>query len=337
MENKKITKKITLGLICLSVLVLIGLSIYQHFLLRNLSPVENSEMALNEDTSGNPPSISVDIAQQYPGENTPPLSAELKQSYTGDIEALEEQLEETEEELDEAHQQLADEAERKKELRQKELELQKQYASDPNFRSYVRASIANQYADIFKELNLSPEDLERLKDLITDQQMGYYEISMDAQSASSEDEKTALQKRMDELKEKEETELRELLGNDDYEKYTRYTERSNERSAVSSFAESLSSEDTLTDDQKQDLVDLMYKEREDVFSETSFDSSSIATITSEMNEEGIEKRINRTKEIDERSLQKAGRILNDSQLEEFKKYLENRRERMEMSLKLSTQ
>lgn len=97
----------------------------QHTLLKNLSPSEISETAVNEDTIGNTPSETGVIAQQYSGKNTSSPTVQVKQPDISDIDEIEDMLIATEQELDKAYKQIADEAARKEELRRKELELQK--------------------------------------------------------------------------------------------------------------------------------------------------------------------------------------------------------------------
>jgi TonB family protein len=115
---------------------------------------------------------------------------------------------------------------------------------------------------------------------------------------------------------------------DNYEKWKTYTGSQYERTVVVGFSQSLDSGNNLTDDQKKNLTDLMYKERQDAFAEMNFHASST-------NKETVAERIKRMEEIDGRVVKKAASILSATQLEQFSNYLKAYRERIEISLSSS--
>lgn len=62
-------------------------------------------------------------------------------------------------------------------------------------RNYIRASLALQYDPLFKDLNLSSENLEIFKDLLADKSMIYSNLSPEIQKATTEEQKAKLQQR----------------------------------------------------------------------------------------------------------------------------------------------
>jgi len=334
MENKKNIKNITLGLICLSVLVLIGLSVYQHFLLKNLSPTEISETVENEDTAGNAPSEPGVIAQQSARKNTSSPAARVKQPDISDIDELEDKLMTTEEELDAVYRQIADESARKKELEQKQMELQKQYLNDPAMKSSLKSYLDTAYADLFKELNLSAEELDKFKDILVNGQMTLSEISFEISSATTKEQKADLQKRIAEAREKNEAEIKDFLGTD-YNIYHDYTEMATTRSVINGFKASLSADNQLTEAQEKELTQIMYKEQMQVFSEIGYDPRKEIEFDSDVKSGEVDGQLKNMEKIHTRSIANSKGVLSASQLQKYEEYLKSQRELQEMYSKLS--
>jgi len=332
MEFTKI-KKIAFSLICLSVLVLIGLSIFQYLQLKKLSQGVNLETTASVRSTGNDVSETGGPLQKTASQTTPPAS-QGKERNANDLKA---QLDAAEQELDKTNKQLSDEAARKKELKKKELELQKQYASSPSMRSSFRSYLDTSYADIFKELNLSPEKLDKFKDVLTDYQMARSDIRIDASSASTDEEKAAIRKRMEDAYKDCESKTKELLGDTDYEKFYEYKERSNASGDVAGFIGTLSADETLTSDQEKELVEILYKEQTKVYSEIGYDPNKSIEFASDVKAGKVTGQLKNMEKIHSRSVENAKGTLSASQLEKLSNYLKSRREMIEMSLKLSDQ
>jgi hypothetical protein len=336
MERIRMVKKMAFGLVCFSVVVLIGLSIFQYLQLKKLSQGVNLKTTANNE-SGNVMSQPGGTGQTNSSGNIPSLVVQKKERSTNDPNELKAQLDATEQELDKANKKLSDEMSRKKELKKKELELQKQYASNPSMRSSFRSYLDISYADIFKELNLSPEKLDKFKDLLTDYQMAQSDISIDASGASTDEEKAAIRKRIEDVYKQSETKAKELLGDTDYEKFYEYKERSNARGDVTGFKGTLSADETLTSDQEKELVEILYKEQTKLYSEIGYDPNKSIEFPSDVKTGKVTGQLKNMEKIHLRSVEDAKGTLSASQLEKLSNYLKSRRDMIEMSLKLSDQ
>jgi hypothetical protein len=108
MKTQKVLLKTAYCLVGLSILVLIGLSIFQHQQIKKLSENAVPDTITKDESTGDPMSAPVEMVQKSVAKSTGPVSKE-KESYTGEINELEYQLDAAEEELDMTNEQLSDE------------------------------------------------------------------------------------------------------------------------------------------------------------------------------------------------------------------------------------
>ena len=332
MESTNKTKKIVIGLACLAVLVLIGFSIYQQRQLKELSQGAVMESDPVDESTGNAASDKGAAPQRSVAQTAQP--AGQLEGNINDVEDLQAKLDATEQELTEVHQKLSDEAARKEELKQKQLELQKQYASDPSMKSSLKKYLDTAYADIFKELKLSPEELEKFKDILVNGQMALSEVSADRMNATTKEQKAELQKRVAEAREKNEAEIKEFLGSR-YDTYHDYTEMATTRSVINGFKASLSEKDQLTEAQEKELTQIMYKEQMQVFAEIGYDPRKEIEFDSDVKSGAVDGQVKNMEKIHTRSVANSKGVLSASQLEQYEKYLKSQREMQEMYSKLS--
>jgi hypothetical protein len=337
MENTNKIKKIFIGLACLVVVVLIGLSMYQQQQLKRISQPVNVESAAVDEPASNTQSAQADNTKQYPDGNTPLIDAKAIQPETSDSKALEATLNATEKELDAAQKQLAEDAARKKELKEKELEMQRQYLKDPSYKNYLTTYIGTDFADLFKDLNLSPEEVDKLKDLMVDFLIAHSEINLDSASAYTDEEKAALRKRAEEAYNDNQSKLKDLLGSAAYQKYYDYYERNDARSTVKSYVDSLSMDDKLTKDLEKTLIEVIYKEQSRVFSEIGYDPNKSVEFESDIKSGKTDGKLKNMEKIFLGSIENSKGVLSVSQHEQFKNYLTNYIERLNMSYKAYNQ
>lgn len=316
MERRKVIERIAIVLVCLLVLASVGLNIYLHQKLRKLSLENAPQLAARNETVTPVPETAVqEIADAI-------LPAVREATSDDNIDDLEEQLAAIEEELDKANNQLSDKRKKEAEKREKEEELQ---------RFYMDSLLDSQYADLFEELNLSPEKLEKFKDIYLGKTMamrGSYSDSPIGREATQE-EKTEIKKRTDKIKEEYETKFKELLGEADYEKYTAYTERTSSRAQVTNFKRILGADDMLTKDQEKALIEIMYNEQEKATNEIVRNQPTEPA--PEMNENTMSEQLKNTETVHSKMIASAKDTLSPSQLEALTEYLKNQREMMEMS------
>jgi hypothetical protein len=332
MENKQKIKKIVFGLIIVVVLALISLNIYQNSKLTKLSQAANSLPVMENQTSGTALQVSGE-SQQKVVVATGEQAVQKIEHNANDDNNLKNQLDAAEKELDAANKKLSNEINKKAEKKKKEIELQKQMMKDPSYKNYMKTYLDTAFADIFKELSLSPEKLDNLKDLIVEYQMTFSEINLDSYSAYTDEEKTALKKRADKLYNDNQSKLKDLLGDADYQKYYDYAERSDARYNINSYMATLNQDEKLTKDQEKALVEILYKEQAKVFSEIGYDPNKTLEFVSDVKAGKVAGRSKNMEKIFTRSVESAKGLLSASQLEQFKNYLTDYKERMDLSYK----
>ena len=110
----------------------------------------------------------------------------------------------------------------------------------------------------------------------------------------------------------------------------------NEREIVILFTESLGPDNKLTDSQQQDLVNAMYQERKNVYSQQNYTKDRM-TFPSEPDDKGIAMIMDITDHVYDGYIKGAGAILSPTQMEQFKAYLKEHRDMTESALKLNAQ
>lgn len=218
-------------------------------------------------------------------------------------------------------------------LKKKNITLQKQNMQSVSFKMFMKNQIDKDYAEIFSELHLSPEKLDKLKDLLFDHGMTSLEIDFDSYAAETDQEKAAIKKRAEENYNEHQSKLKDLLGKADYQKYYDYNERTDARSIVGRFTDSLGTDDKLSKDQEKALVEAMYKEQTKVFSEIGYNPNKTIEFASDVKAGKVEGRSKNMDKIFSRSIEKAKGILSASQMEQFKNFLKNYREMTDKNYK----
>ena len=282
--------KIAYGLICLSFLISIGLNIFQSQQIKKLSRGVNQETSVNNESTGNTISGPGEAVQKgATGRAT--LAGKEKEPNKDEVNDLNYQLGAAEEEVDMANKQLSDELAKKAESVKNAIELQKKILQDPAYKKMLRDTykgmLDTTYGPFFKELNLTPEKLGELKELLVDQVMASLDVSQETLGASpSEAKRAELQQRFEDLKKENDSKISALLGNTDFKKYETYRDRLSERQIVTMFTESLNPGDKLTEAQQQNLVNAMYQERKNVYSQQDYAENRM-TFSSELDNKGI--------------------------------------------------
>jgi hypothetical protein len=329
METKK-RKKVVNGLVYLVVLVLIGVIVYQNQKISKLSHLLNSASEASEKLmSGQDNMIQNDLSQV-----PPPVAMGNAQAGYDDLRY---QLDAAEEELDMARDQIARNDESPMSMGfQTPDEMLKTSEGRKTLRSALKNGYDHSYGSLFEEMNLSPEKIEQVKEMMADHQMTGMELLARAQDASlTEEERLNLRKQLEELPAQNDTEFAAMLGEENFETYTDYKDRSQERSMIQMLSQNLSFDDTLTGDQKKSLLESMYNNRQDTYSQQNYDPGDV-DIT-DPDDEGIAKFMEMNVLVYDgyiKGVEEAG--LSESQEKQLKKYLEKEQAMMKSRMELQT-
>lgn len=335
MENTKKVNIIVISLLCLLVLALIGYIIFQDQKIDKLSKGPNPQTTVHAESTDN---LKQDVVNQ-----DLPLTKNERDQYEDEISHLRTQVEDAEDELDAIFdKQNADStgASPEKTGIGQFSSAMNNMLKDPEMKKMLRAqartSLDLTYGALFEELNLSPEDLDKFKDLLVDYQMKVTEISFEMIGDATDDERREMGEEAKLIRDDYDQKISEFLGNENYNQYKSYQETLTERTLVSGFSETLDTGEQLNDQQEAELMDLMYQERKEFYSSIDYDPEEENEFTLP-SEEIMAKEMERLDQTYEKYREAGEGILSASQMEKFDTFLTQRREMTEMAMKLSSQ
>jgi hypothetical protein len=330
MKRRTLPKSITIALLCLIFAALIGFSIYQNHVLENQSvptlPETSIDKTVAADTQTAPASIPQDISAKYEVAAVPANDSHRMP----DIEALEEELENTEGELDSLRRQLDEEMSQKEALKEKELEFQRTYFSDPSLKQTIRSSLERQYKDLFEELNLSDDQKEMALDAMATKAFDQTQLYTDISTALTDEDKDAIREHNSDILETCETELQDILGSD-YDEYHDYVEMALTRSYVGMFSSTLEEDNQLTESQEEELAKIMYTEQMKAFNDMGYDPRYDIEFPSDVTSGNIDGQAATMAKIHSGTLENCKGVLSDAQYELYEEYLNGQQEMTEQS------
>ncbi|MBU4198683.1 MAG: hypothetical protein KKE37_13705 [Verrucomicrobia bacterium] len=188
----------------------------------------------------------------------------------------------------------------------------------PEMRDKIRLSqksaLELSHAALFEYLQLSPEELEIFKELLSDKQMAVVDGLSDVLDDSiSPDERKEKAKRTENATKELEEKMRSFLGDTKYEAYKQYEEFLPEMQRVDRFKQSLGLYDQLGEEQEQKLIVAMHEERNNSPFSAGFSPP-----------ESFDPELNSKKQ--ERLIARARDILSESQLNQFENNLKQQRD-----------
>jgi hypothetical protein len=273
MENTKKSKKFVNGLVYVLVLVLIGVVVYQNHQIRTLSlALESADESTGKIVHGqddNTQNAATSVTTTVAKRNGPE-----------DYDNLIYQLDAAEEELDMAHEQLAEEIARKDETSMappSPMAMLQTSEGRKQLRNALKNGFDQTYGGLFKELNLSPEKIDQLKELLADQRIKKMELNTRLADGGppTMEEIQKYQESIEALDNQNDAELEDLIGSEALQALNEYDDRSRERMMIQMFSQSLSFDDTLNGVQKKSLLESLYNKRKDTYAQRGFEEGSI--------------------------------------------------------------
>ena len=138
---------------------------------------------------------------------------------------------------------------------------------DPAMREMMReqqkAAINMMYGGLFKELNLSPEEKDKLRELLTESQMGSVEAAQGLFGGAQDEATTAAAKKAAaDAKKQADADIKALLGEGRYAQFEEYQTSVGERMELDQLKTQLAGENLpLRDEQNAQLLQIMKEEK----------------------------------------------------------------------------
>jgi len=333
-DIKNTIKSIVIILLFISTAALAGLNIYQNRQIQELKQVA-SVVASQDRDSKESPAFDNAMASRQTRQQDQVVSGAESQTGDGEVDELLYQLDAAEEELAGIREEVAADEAKKAKLEELQKKLSKMSRQILPSKESIKANLEYQYADLYKKLNLTPEQIDEFKGLQAEQELTQQDVfsNYNLTGDMTEEEREEMSSRLRELHEESESEIEAFLGKTEYEAYQLYSETQGERYRVKEFMGYLDSGETLSEPQKESLIEAMNEELRNVVSEgpryTAEDYSNMS------NEEKMEMQLASYTQNNEAYLKAAKSVLSAAQVEKFEVYLEEETERNRLFLEMS--
>jgi hypothetical protein len=209
-------------------------------------------------------------------------------------------------------------------------------------KAYIGPVIDKQYGDLFKQLNLTPEQTAAFKDLIqkkmlagTDAGFSMMDDSLDA--AQRADLAKQVKSQTDDM----DNQIKQFLGDDNYQAFQSYEKTVPDRTTVSQFDDQFVGTDkALNAAQQEQLVQALSDTRNN-FKWTSGlnqkDAAMNGDMTTMFTEDNINKYVQELEQCDQQFLTRAQQILTPDQLAAFKEFQTTQRNLQVTGMKMAAQ
>ncbi|MEI8292052.1 MAG: hypothetical protein WCH99_21490 [Verrucomicrobiota bacterium] len=199
--------------------------------------------------------------------------------------------------------------------------------------------IEKQYAGLFRQLNLTPEDSASMKDLLMKKTLAGADAGMSLLDGSmGTAQRAELAKQMKAETDAYNAQIKDFLGADNYSAFQNYEKTVPDRMAVSQFNDQLGGgPNPLSADQQEQLTRAMnvartsYKWTTDYSNKTPGDGDYAALFS----EDKINQYAQEKEQFDQQFLAKAQQILTPDQIKAFADFQKNQRDMQMMGMKMA--
>ncbi len=219
-------------------------------------------------------------------------------------------------------------------------EMLENMMKDPAMREMMReqqkVAINMMYSGLFKDLKLSPDEKEKLKNILTDSQMKNIEGAQ-GMLGKKEGAPDETQKLFDEGKKQTEAEIKALLGDERFAQYEDYQKNLGERMQVDQFKTQLAGQNlALQDQQTAQLLQILKDEKAATppiipTDNTQFPRRELFT------EDNLINQTKWTEDYNRRVLDRAGQFLTPEQLTQYRTFQEQQASMQKLALKMAGQ
>ncbi len=217
---------------------------------------------------------------------------------------------------------------------------------DPGMRKMIRDQqrvvMNTMYEPLFKEMNLTDEEKEKLTQLMLDNAMKGVERARDLFSGGDPAKRDEATQSLGEELKQSQAEIKELLGEERFAQYEDYTRNMGNRMAVDQLKSQLASGATpLQDTQAQQLLQIMREEHQMGSDSSGFAGGAANDPTQNLNaiasEEAMDQLFQKQEEINKRVADRATTVLTAEQSEALRTQQANQLNLQRMGMKMARQ
>jgi hypothetical protein len=219
---------------------------------------------------------------------------------------------------------------------------------DPKMRDMIKAQqkafmgpmIDKQYAALFQQLNLSPDQAATLKDLLEKKMLAGTDAGMSLMDGSLDASQRAdLAKQIKSQTDDYDAEIKQFLGDDNYSAFQSYEKTLPDRTNVSQFNDQLSGATTLTSDQQAQLIQAMSEERNNFKWTTDYNNQNPPNgdYSSMFTDDKLNQFTQEKEQLDQQILARVKQILTPEQLTSFEQFQTTQRQLQLAGMKMAAQ
>lgn len=212
---------------------------------------------------------------------------------------------------------------------------------DPSMREMMRgqqkATINMMYSGLFKEMNLTPEEKEKLTGILTESQLKNIERAQGMFGAQKDGTMEDTQKLVADSKKQTDSEIKALLGDERYAQYEDYQKNIGDRMQLDQLKTKLAAQNLpMQDEQMAQMLQAMKEEKAAMPPVIPSDASQVpANMKSLLTAENLDKQTQWLDDYNRRVLDRAAQILTPEQLKQYAEYQEQQSAMQKFGLKMA--